>query len=208
MPQCLPAWWSSQKVGLSFFFLVSLSCSSSPNSGSGWSLVVQLYVHYNMGLYYQSWVATYHIHLPPSFTPHFKLCIISFPMFDLSLILWYVTCTAGQSRRMGERFWETSWRGSGCSSPLVSETSPQKTHFFLKFLFNFPVSVFFAGRRKAANVTLLTSLVEGEHLIMHLAYEEICDGIICYLIVIHVIQSHYQGDKRQCCPECEQHHGL
>ena len=35
MPQCLPAWWSSQEVCLSFFFLVSLSCSSSPNSGSG-----------------------------------------------------------------------------------------------------------------------------------------------------------------------------
>ena len=96
----------------------------------------------------------------------FKICI---PSGFLHLIV--TDQCVGQSPKTEEKCYETNWNGSGCNFLLVC------------FLFCFPFLMLFsilslilpvvfgllgcssstvsAGRRKAANVTLLTSLVEG-----------------------------------------------
>ena len=155
--------WCRRAFHMNFLFcLLLFFLSTLWKLGCGWSLVVQLYVHLNMGLYYQSSVATIFIFSQIPVTIIFVSTFMHFIVTD--------QCK-GQSPKTEEKCYETNWNGSGCNFLLVC------------FLFCFPFLMLFsilslilpvvfgllgcssstvsAGRRKAANVTLLTSLVEG-----------------------------------------------
>ena len=108
--------WCGRAFHMYFLFCLLLFFSATLwKLGCGWSLVVQLYVHLNMGLYYQSSVATIFIY------SQIPVTIIFVSTFMSSVFLHFIVTDQciGRSPKTEEKCYETNWNGSGCNFLLV-----------------------------------------------------------------------------------------